>query len=140
MPPRYSSGGRAAQPHAQPLPYVLGLVLLHPNLSGVMGPAFSRVLARSTLGRSILRPLLRTEVGEIANRRAWHNTDKLTSEVRAPLRDSGRAAGCHCGLLDEVPFTMKRALTVKHFDHKKWLHVGSVPLRECSLVLVLLCE
>lgn len=99
--PRYSSGGRAVQPPSQPLPYVLGLVLLHPNLSGVMGPAFSRVLARSTLGRSILRPLLRTEVGEIANRRAWHNTDKLTSEVRASLCNSGRAAGCRGGLLSK---------------------------------------
>lgn len=74
-------------------PFVLGLVLLHPNLSGVIGPAFGRILARSTLGRSILRPLLRTEVGEIANRRAWHNTDKLTSEVlelyKTPLRVEG---------------------------------------------------
>ncbi|KAG2448528.1 hypothetical protein HYH02_006419 [Chlamydomonas schloesseri] len=74
-------------------PFVLGLVLLHPNLSGVIGPAFSRILARSKLGRSILRPLLRTEVGEIANRRAWHNTDKLTTEVlelyKTPLRVEG---------------------------------------------------
>lgn len=47
------------------MPVVLGVVLLHPNLSGVMGPAFSRLLARSKLGRSILRPLLRTEIGEL---------------------------------------------------------------------------
>ncbi|KXZ55263.1 hypothetical protein GPECTOR_3g400 [Gonium pectorale] len=76
-----------------PVPYVLGLVMLHPNLSGSIGPAFSRILARSPLGRSILRPLLRTEVGEVANRRAWHNTDKLTSEVmelyKTPLRVEG---------------------------------------------------
>ncbi|EFJ45044.1 hypothetical protein VOLCADRAFT_118552, partial [Volvox carteri f. nagariensis] len=76
-----------------PMPRVLGLVLLHPNLSGVMGPTFFRILARSKLGRSILRPLLRSEVGEVANRRAWHNTDKLTSEVlelyKTPLRVEG---------------------------------------------------
>ncbi|MEW5319945.1 MAG: hypothetical protein WDW38_011055 [Sanguina aurantia] len=75
------------------MPIVLGVVLLHPNLSGVMGPAFSRLLARSKLGRSILRPLLRTEIGEVANRRAWHDTVKLTSEVlelyKAPLRVEG---------------------------------------------------
>lgn len=63
------------------VPQVLGLVLLHPSLSGVIGPAFSRILARSKLGRSILRPLLRTEIGDVANRRAWHNADKLTAEV-----------------------------------------------------------
>jgi hypothetical protein len=82
-----------AGPSSRAPPFVLGLVLLHPNLSGVIGPAFGRILARSQLGRSILRPLLRTEVGEIANRRAWHNTDKLTTEVlelyKTPLRVEG---------------------------------------------------
>ena len=43
----------------------------------------SRMLAGTHLGRTILRPLLRAEVGEIANRRAWHSTEKLTPEVRA---------------------------------------------------------
>ncbi|PNH07831.1 hypothetical protein TSOC_005683, partial [Tetrabaena socialis] len=83
----------SAHPPVESVPYVLGLVLLHPNLSGAMGPALSRILARSQLGRSILRPLLRTEVGEVANRRAWHNSDKLTSEVlelyKTPLRVEG---------------------------------------------------
>ena len=46
---------------------VIGLALLHPNLSGQMGPALSRLLARSKLGRSILRPLLRTEVGALSD-------------------------------------------------------------------------
>jgi hypothetical protein len=41
---------------------VLGLVLLHPNLSGRQVPAFTRLLAGSSLGRSMLRPLLRSEV------------------------------------------------------------------------------
>ncbi|GLI60602.1 hypothetical protein VaNZ11_002775 [Volvox africanus] len=91
------SSSQYAYPHQhpcpQPMPIVLGLVLLHPNLSGVVGPSFFRILARSKLGRSILRPLLRSEVGEVANRRAWHNTDKLTSEVlelyKTPLRVEG---------------------------------------------------
>ena len=63
------------------MPIILGVALLHPNLSPQMGPALSRLLARSKLGRSILRGLLRSEMGEVANRRAWHNTDKLTPEV-----------------------------------------------------------
>ncbi len=41
---------------------VLGLALLHPNLSGHQVPAFVRLLAGSSLGRSMLRPLLRSEV------------------------------------------------------------------------------
>jgi pimeloyl-ACP methyl ester carboxylesterase len=72
---------------------VLALVLLHPTLSGQLGPTVTRLLAKSKLGKAILRPLLRTEIGEVANRRAWHNTDKLTPEVlqlyKAPLRVHG---------------------------------------------------
>ena len=62
---------------------MLGIALLHPNLSGQMGPTLSRLLARTKLGRSLLRPFLRTEVGEVANRRAWHNPERLTPEVCA---------------------------------------------------------
>jgi hypothetical protein len=41
---------------------VVGLALLHPNLSGHQVPPFTRLLASSSLGRSMLRPLLRSEV------------------------------------------------------------------------------
>jgi hypothetical protein len=41
---------------------VVGLALLHPNLSGHQVPPFTRLLAGSSLGRSMLRPLLRSEV------------------------------------------------------------------------------
>lgn len=38
----------------------------------------------------MLRPLLRSEVGEVSNRRAWHEPAKLTAEVlehyKRPLR------------------------------------------------------
>jgi len=60
---------------------VIGLALLHPDLSGSLGPSMTRLLARSKLGRSILRPLLRSEIGEVANPRAWYNPEKLTPEV-----------------------------------------------------------
>ncbi|GAX85063.1 hypothetical protein CEUSTIGMA_g12483.t1 [Chlamydomonas eustigma] len=76
-----------------PWPTLLGMALLHPNLIGQMGPTLSRLLARSTFGRSILRPLLRSEVGEVANRRAWHHAERLTPEVldlyKLPLRVEG---------------------------------------------------
>ncbi len=42
------------------------------------------------LGRRVLRPLLRSEIGDVSNRRAWHNPSKVTDAVRelykAPLR------------------------------------------------------
>ncbi len=45
------------------------------------------------LGRRILRPLLRSEVGEVANRRAWFDVTKLTPEVlhlyKQPLKVQG---------------------------------------------------
>jgi len=50
---------------------VVGLVLLHPNLSGHQVPAFTRLLAGSSLGRSMLRPLLRSEVGVVGHCRVW---------------------------------------------------------------------
>ncbi|KAF5832211.1 Alpha/Beta hydrolase protein [Dunaliella salina] len=60
---------------------VTALALMHPDLSGSLGPSMTRLLARSKLGRSILRPLLRSEIGEVANPRAWYNPEKLTPEV-----------------------------------------------------------
>jgi len=48
------------------------------------------MLAKSKLGRRMLRPLLRSEVGEVSNRRAWHEAGLLTAEVldhyKRPLR------------------------------------------------------
>jgi len=75
-----------------------GLALLHPDLSGSLGPSMTRLLARSKLGRSILRPLLRTEVGEVANPRAWYNPEKLTPEVgtvaEAQTTPNGTSLAC----------------------------------------------
>ncbi|DBB10108.1 TPA: hypothetical protein ACH3X3_001692 [Trebouxia sp. C0006] len=72
---------------------VVGLVLLHPSVAGEVGPSFTRLLSRSRLGRRILRPLLRSEVGEVANRRAWFDVTKLTPEVlhlyKQPLKVQG---------------------------------------------------
>jgi hypothetical protein len=41
---------------------VCGLALLHPVLSGQHVPALTRLLSATSLGRSIIRPLLRSEV------------------------------------------------------------------------------
>jgi hypothetical protein len=42
---------------------VLALCLLHPSLSGHQVPAYTRLLSASILGRSMLKTLLRSEVG-----------------------------------------------------------------------------
>jgi hypothetical protein len=42
--------------------HVEGMVLLHPSLSGHQVSAFTRLLVGSSLGRSMMRPLLRSEV------------------------------------------------------------------------------
>ena len=44
-------------------------------------PAPVRLLLNTKLGMSMLRPLLRSEIGEVANRRAWHDRSKLTRGV-----------------------------------------------------------
>lgn len=77
-------------------PQIAGLVLLHPNLSGHLVSAFARLLSKTQLGRSMLRPLLRTEIGEVANRRAWHNSEQLTREVLELYKRPLRVCVCMC--------------------------------------------
>ncbi|KAI8468324.1 MAG: hypothetical protein J3K34DRAFT_523032 [Monoraphidium minutum] len=72
---------------------VVGVALLHPRLTGHVVSGFTRLLARAKLGRAMLRPLLRSEIGEVANRRAWHRPERCTRQVldlyRRPLRAEG---------------------------------------------------
>uniref|UniRef100_A0A0D6R4X3 AB hydrolase-1 domain-containing protein n=1 Tax=Araucaria cunninghamii TaxID=56994 RepID=A0A0D6R4X3_ARACU len=72
---------------------VRGVVLVGVSISREVVPKFARVLLHTSLGRHMLRPLLRTEIIQVANRRAWHDASKLTSDVlelyKAPLRVEG---------------------------------------------------
>jgi pimeloyl-ACP methyl ester carboxylesterase len=72
---------------------VKGLVLLGVSLAREVVPSFARVLLHTSLGRHMLRPLLRSEIGQVTTRRAWHDTSKLTSETldlyKAPLHVEG---------------------------------------------------
>lgn len=52
------------------------------------------------LGRRILRPLLRSEVGEVANRRAWFDVTKLTPEVLQLYKQPLRVQGWDLALLE----------------------------------------
>lgn len=61
-----------------------GLVLLSADARlDAAVPEPVRLLLNTKLGMSMLRPLLRSEIGEVANRRAWRDVSKLTRGVLA---------------------------------------------------------
>ncbi|KAG0617095.1 hypothetical protein M758_5G162900 [Ceratodon purpureus] len=68
---------------------VKGLVLMGTSFTKEVVPSLVRVLLHTTLGRHMLRPLLRSEIAKVTTRRAWHDASKLTSETldlyKAPL-------------------------------------------------------
>ncbi|XP_020277058.1 uncharacterized protein LOC109851384 [Asparagus officinalis] len=79
---------------------VKGVVLLSVSLSREVIPAFARILLHTTLGKKhVVRPLLRTEITQVINRRAWYNSTKLTVEVlnlyKAPLCVEGWEEALH---------------------------------------------
>lgn len=58
------------------------MVLLGVSLSREVVPAFARILLHTSLGKKhMVRPLLRTEITQVINRRAWYDSTKLTSDV-----------------------------------------------------------
>lgn len=61
---------------------IKGVVLLNVSLSREVVPAFARILLRTSLGKKhLVRPLLRTEITQVVNRRAWYDATKLTMDV-----------------------------------------------------------
>ncbi|KAH9327327.1 hypothetical protein KI387_007505, partial [Taxus chinensis] len=72
---------------------IKGVVLVGVSISREVVPTFARVLLHTSLGRQMLRPLLRSEIIQVANRRSWHDASKLTTDVldlyKAPLRVEG---------------------------------------------------
>lgn len=52
------------------------------SLSREMVPALARILLRTSLGKKhLVRPLLRAEITQVVNRRAWYDSTKLTTDV-----------------------------------------------------------
>ncbi|KAG1680776.1 hypothetical protein FOA52_008109 [Chlamydomonas sp. UWO 241] len=104
--------GQTAATDYNAWPAVCALALLHPLLDDGAARASSsslvsvaRMLARSGLGwsafgRWLLRPLLRAEVGEVANRRAWHRAERLTPEVLSLYKTPLRVDGWDSALVD----------------------------------------
>ncbi|XP_010254284.1 PREDICTED: uncharacterized protein LOC104595303 isoform X2 [Nelumbo nucifera] len=79
---------------------IKGVVLLSVSLSREVVPAFARILLRTSLGKKhLVRPLLRTEITQVVNRRAWYNAAKLNTEVlslyKAPLCVEGWDEALH---------------------------------------------
>ncbi|XP_071691957.1 uncharacterized protein [Rutidosis leptorrhynchoides] len=79
---------------------IKGVVLLTTNLSREVVPGFARILMRTSLGKKhLVRPLLRTEISQVINRRAWYDATKLTMDVlslyKAPLCVEGWDEALH---------------------------------------------
>ncbi|KAB1218633.1 hypothetical protein CJ030_MR3G026513 [Morella rubra] len=79
---------------------IQGVVLLSVSLTREVVPAFARILLHTSLGKKhLVRPLLRAEVNQVINRRAWYDASKLTTEVlslyKAPLCVEGWDEGLH---------------------------------------------
>ncbi|KAJ1433870.1 Alpha/Beta hydrolase fold [Sesbania bispinosa] len=79
---------------------VKGVVLLNVSLSREVVPSFARILLHTSLGKKhLVRPLLRTEITQVVNRRSWYDATKLTTEVlslyKAPLYVEGWDEALH---------------------------------------------
>lgn len=79
---------------------VKGVVLLNVSLTREVVPAFARILLHTSLGRKhLVRPLLRTEIAQVVNRRAWYDPTKMTTDVlrlyKAPLHVEGWDEALH---------------------------------------------
>ncbi|KAI7985566.1 putative hydrolase YugF [Camellia lanceoleosa] len=93
----------AQRAHASPSSVnvdIKGLVLLSVSLSREVVPGFARILLHTSLGKKhLVRPLLRTEITQVVNRRAWYDATKLTTEVlslyKAPLCVEGWDEALH---------------------------------------------
>ncbi|CAH1442561.1 unnamed protein product [Lactuca virosa] len=69
---------------------IKGMVLLTVSLSREVVPGLARILMRTSLGKKhLVHSLLRTEICQVFNRRAWYDATKLTTDVlslyKAPL-------------------------------------------------------
>ncbi|OVA00523.1 SOUL heme-binding protein [Macleaya cordata] len=95
---------------------IKGVVLLSVSLSREVVPAFARILLRTSLGKKhLVRPLLRTEITQVVNRRAWYDCTKLTTDVlnlyKAPLCIEGWDEALHeiCRLSFETVLSSQNA-------------------------------
>lgn len=79
---------------------IQALVLVGVGLSRDVVPSFARILLHTSLGKKhLVHPLLRTEITQVVNRRAWYDAAKLTTEIlglyKAPLCIEGWDEALH---------------------------------------------
>ncbi|CAN8312260.1 unnamed protein product [Cochlearia groenlandica] len=79
---------------------VKGVILLNVSLTREVVPAFARILLHTSLGKKhLVRPLLRTEIAQVVNHRAWYDHAKMTTDVlrlyKAPLHVEGWDEALH---------------------------------------------
>lgn len=80
--PAAETGGALEKKSGSRKVRVAGLALLGADARlDAAVPAPVRLLLNTKLGEKMLRPLLRTEIGEVANRRAWFDRSKLNGET-----------------------------------------------------------
>ncbi|KAK9078282.1 hypothetical protein SSX86_002339 [Deinandra increscens subsp. villosa] len=121
---------------------IKGVVLLTTSLSREVVPGFARILMRTSLGKKhLVRSLLRTEISQVVNRRAWYDATKLTTDVlslyKAPLCVEGWDEALHeiGKLSSETIFTQQNeSLLVKAVDDTPLLVIAGaedalVPLK-----------
>ncbi|CAI9286417.1 unnamed protein product [Lactuca saligna] len=126
---------------------IKGVVLLTTSLSREVVPGFARILMRTSLGKKhLVRPLLRTEICQVVNRRAWYDATKLTTDVlslyKAPLCVEGWDEALHeIGKLscETILSQQNESLLVKAVEELPLLVVAGaedalVPLKSVQLM------
>ncbi|KAG4947897.1 hypothetical protein JHK82_041068 [Glycine max] len=91
---------------------VKGVVLLNVSLSREVVPSFARILLHTSLGKKhLVRPLLRTEITHVVNRRSWYDATKLTTEVLTLYKRLVAISGCGHLPHEECPKALLEAIS-----------------------------
>ncbi|KAM1714558.1 hypothetical protein ACFX12_025144 [Malus domestica] len=124
---------------------IKGVVLLNVSLSREVVPAFARILLRTSLGKKhLVRPLLRTEITQVVNRRAWYDASKLTTDVlslyKAPLCLEGWDEALHeIGAEDALVSLKSSQAMASRLVNSRLVAIsgcGHLPHEECPKALL----
>ncbi|KAK6914960.1 Alpha/beta hydrolase fold-1 [Dillenia turbinata] len=121
---------------------IKGIVLLGVSLTREVVPAFARILLRTSLGkRHLVRPLLRTEITQVVNRRAWYDATKLTTDVLNLYKKAGMKHFMGIGRLssETVLSPAPADLLLKAVEELPVLVIAGaedklVPLKSCQIM------
>ncbi|KAJ0579402.1 putative alpha/Beta hydrolase [Helianthus annuus] len=90
---------------------VKGVVLLTVCLSREVVPGLAKILMRTTFGKkNLVHSLLRTEIGQVVNRRAWYDATKLTTDVLSLYKVNAHTYGC-CTFKHVIHLLMNDVMT-----------------------------